>query len=186
MNVIPPGNDFSDVATREESCFSERQIAERKVRTNRAFNAEIVVAMQAGTRQYLKSAGERMLMDGSSPVQPEIEIDIKPRAGEKGYGKVAKASLNVLLRRHWCGVDLAEDVDRVDSLRSFKPIQSSGGDVGESDCVITGFAPVMLNRRAHLLKKPNQVGAAISLNFPFHDGGNRGDGVQSTDRAPST
>src|SRR5215468_5304115 len=102
---------------------------------------EIVMAVQAGTRQHLKGSGETVLMDGRGSVQPEVEIYVEPRTVKKCNRKIAKASLDVLLTCQRSGVDPSKDVDRIDLLRSFESFQSGGSDSGEFDCIIAGIAP---------------------------------------------
>src|SRR5882672_4512544 len=76
-----------------------------------------VVCVNTATKQYLKRAGERVLVDTGGAVKPKINVDIESWPNVDGHRRIAKVCLNIhLLRQVGSCLDPTNDLPGIEAV----------------------------------------------------------------------
>src|SRR5258707_1323709 len=103
VNKSRARTDLSDVALLQQEHVLEQNFAGQKIRVDFAILLKSIMAMNAAAQQYLKGAGESMLVYGGRAIQPEIDIHIKSWSIEESDRRITKIRLAILLARQFRG-----------------------------------------------------------------------------------
>src|SRR6266436_4004133 len=103
MNKSRARTDLSDVALLQQGYVLEQNFAGHKIGVDFAILLKASMTMNTAAQQYLRGAGESMLVYGGRAVQPEIDIYIKSWSMEESDWRITKIRLAILLARQFRG-----------------------------------------------------------------------------------
>src|SRR5467141_2608926 len=88
--------NFSNIALHEQRHVLEQDLSRQKIRVDFAILFKAIMTMNTATQQYLKGAGESMLVYARRAIQPEIDIDVESRSDEESNGRITELAYAVV------------------------------------------------------------------------------------------
>src|SRR6266568_3741161 len=162
MNVLVAGQDSFDRTPFQQLDAFEREIAYDEILVNLTCGREAVVTVDARAQKNLKPSAEAVLVDGGRPIDPVIDIYVKPRPAEKRDRWIAERTGHILLGGQLRGrIYPPNDLPGINPLAWIGFSQRLYCDFGKDFIVIILVTPALFYQRAKVLKELHNLPLVI-------------------------